>query len=213
MQKTTTALLRFIQGVVFGGIATLLVLYLSRMYLNNTMGATGAMLLNWCRDNLGMSVIFFGICAVLFTVYLVCLVAMLRHANPAINKIEALESKLDLLINLFFGIGVIWTAIGMRNALLIALSGLDAAEAARMGAFVILQRLVDGGMLVALSTTIVGGLGGYIMRMIKLWVAGAGLAALYERYEHQAAADITTRLDAIAELLQQRTEGDAGSLS
>jgi len=57
---------------------------------------------------------------------------------------------------LFFGVGVVWTAIGMRSALLSALGGLDQSAAAELGAFEILRRLVDGGILLALSTTIVG---------------------------------------------------------
>ena len=52
--------------------------------------------------------------------------------------------EVDIWINLFFGIGVIWTAIGMRGALLEGLGDLNSQSAARLGAFSILQRLVDG---------------------------------------------------------------------
>ena len=57
----------------------------------------------------------------------------------------------------------------MRNSLLVALGGLDAETAASKGAWYILRQLVDGGILLALSTTIVGGVGGYIMKVIKTW--------------------------------------------
>ena len=62
----------------------------------------------------------------------------------------------------------------MRNALLVSLGSMDAETAARKGAFSILTQLVDGGILLSLSTTIVGGIGGYFMRMIKAWTAGPG---------------------------------------
>ena len=62
---------------------------------------------------------------------------------------------------LFFGIGVIWTAIGMRSALIVGLSDLDSAMAAQLGSFEILRRLIQGGILLALSTTIFGAVGGY----------------------------------------------------
>jgi len=211
-----TALWRFVQGFAAGGIATLLVLYLMSVYGlpgRDTVAVSGALLLHWCRENLGFSVIAFGLCAILFCMYLARLAAVLRQERPLLNRVESLEAKLDLIINLFFGIGVIWTAIGMRNALLVSLSGLDAASAARLGAFAILQRLIEGGMLVALSTTIVGGLGGYLLRLIKMWAVGAGLAQVYAHQEHQAAHAITERLDTITVLLSKRREAGAGSLS
>ncbi len=216
MVRIQTAVWRFFQGFAAGGILTLLALYFISVFGmpgRDSIARSGALLLNWSRENLGFSVIAFGLCAVLFCVYLVRLSAVLHQASPSLNRIEALESKLDLLINLFFGIGVIWTAIGMRNALLVSLSGLDAASAARMGAFVILQRLIEGGMLVALSTTIVGGLGGYLLRMIKMWTVGAPLADVYARQDDQAARAITDRLDTIAGLLNRQREAGAGLLS
>jgi hypothetical protein len=70
-----------------------------------------------------------------------------------------------------------WTAIGMRDALIQALgdpsSGLDS------GAFMVLQRMVDGGILLALSTTIVGGIGGYLMRGLKSVLCGKQLNQVY----------------------------------
>ena len=93
----------------------------------------------------------------------------LRHdlsaPEPELECVARREQLLDLCASLFFGIGVIWTAVGMREALISGLG--NPALAAREGAFSILHRLVDGGILTALSTTIVGGIGGYLMRVLK----------------------------------------------
>jgi hypothetical protein len=76
---------------------------------------------------------------------------------------------------------VIWTAIGMRSALLYALGDPDIATQA--GAFAVLQRLVEGGILTALTTTIVGGVGGYMMRVLKSSLLGTRLSRYYEEQE------------------------------
>jgi len=85
---------------------------------------------------------------------------------------------------LFFGTGVIWTAIGMRSALIFALGDRDIAL--QQGAFAMLERLVDGGILLALSTTIFGGVGGYIMRVYKTVTLGT---RLQQQYDAAARAD------------------------
>ena len=43
----------------------------------------------------------------------------------------------------------------------------------------VLHKLVDGGILLALTTTIVGGVGGYVMRLVKTMVVGARLQTFY----------------------------------
>ncbi len=110
---------------------------------------------------------------------------LLRHAGaPArlrstqsrpINQIVQLDHLTDIWTTLFFGTGVIWTAIGMRSALIFALGDRDAAL--QQGAFAMLERMIDGGILLALSTTIFGGVGGYVMRVYKTISLGTQLAA------------------------------------
>ena len=85
---------------------------------------------------------------------------------------------------MFFGTGVIWTAIGMRSALIFALGDRDAAL--QQGAFAMLERMIDGGILLALSTTIFGGVGGYIMRVYKTVILGT---QLQQHYDTAARAD------------------------
>jgi hypothetical protein len=49
-----------------------------------------------------------------------------------------------------------------------------------------LERMIDGGILLALSTTIFGGIGGYLMRVYKTVTLGS---RLQHRYDQAARAD------------------------
>ena len=122
--------------------------------------------------------------------YLYQLQAMSRlfqRRQPPVDMVLRGEQLLDLCASLFFGIGVIWTAIGMRGALLFALG--DAAQVSGESGIAVLQRLVDGGILLALSTTIVGGIGGYLMRAGKQLLFGRQLAAVYLRASDDPTGD------------------------
>lgn len=141
----------------------------------------------WTRRNLGLSVLPFAITLGLYIHSLRALARRLDDRSPQ-NEIAQLEHLTDVWTSLFFGIGVIWTAIGMRSALLYALG--DPAVAAESGAFTILTRLVDGGILTALTTTIVGGIGGYMMRVIKSSYLGTRLSRYYEEQEQHHAARV-----------------------
>ena len=104
---------------------------------------------------------------------------------------------LDVWTQVFIGIGVIWTAVGMRSALQSALG--DPGAALTDDANAVLRRLVDGGILLALTTTIVGAVGGYIMRVIKTACVGAALQGYFEALERQelrALVDATQRIEA-----------------
>jgi hypothetical protein len=76
----------------------------------------------------------------------------------------------------------------MRSALLYALG--EPAVATQSGAFAVLTRLVDGGILTALTTTIVGGIGGYLMRVLKSSYLGTKLSLYYEEQEQRHAARV-----------------------
>ena len=151
---------------------------------------------DWTRRNLGLSVLPFGITLGLYVHSLRALARRLGDSSPQ-NEIGQLEHLTDVWTSLFFGIGVIWTAIGMRSALLYALG--DPAAASQSGAFAILARLVDGGILTALTTTIVGGVGGYLMRVIKSSYLGTRLSRYYEHQEQRHAARIERLLRDIRE--------------
>lgn len=151
--------------------------------------------------NLRGSVTPFAVVLLAYALELSKLSGLLAMADPPVERVLRHEQLLDLCANLFFGIGVIWTAIGMRDALLFALGQPDSAAA--QGAFTVLQRMVDGGILLALSTTIVGGIGGYLMRAGKsLWL-GQALAALYMRCSNQAATENLAALKRIERHLER----------
>lgn len=125
---------------------------------------------------------------------------LLSRADPPLEKVVRHEQLLELCANLFFGVGVIWTAVGMRDALLYALG--DPGVTATEGAFAILQRMVDGGILLALSTTIVGGVGGYLMRTIKSVALGQALNACYCRASQEPVEENLAILQRIEKLLR-----------
>jgi hypothetical protein len=152
----------------------------------------------WTRRNLGLSVLPFAITLGLYVHNLRALAGRLDVDSPA-NEIGQLEHLTEVWTSLFFGIGVIWTAIGMRSALLFALG--DPAAAAQTGAFTILTRLVDGGILTALTTTIVGGVGGYLMRVVKSSYLGNRLSRYYEQQEQHHAARVERLLGDIRDSL------------
>ncbi len=133
-------------------------------------------LAQWISRNFGWSLLPFAITLALYLSSLRQLDRRLAQNRPQ-DEVSQTEHLIDVWISLFFGIGVIWTAIGMRGALLHALGEPDIA--AQAGAFSVLQRLVDGGILTALSTTILGGMGGYLMRVTKGLYLGARLNRYY----------------------------------
>lgn len=159
--------------------------------------------LQWAYTNLGSSIPVF---AALLLAYFVTL-GRLRNAvenERAINEIVQLDHLTDIWTTLFFGAGVIWTAIGMRSALIFALGDRDMAL--QQGAFAMLERLVDGGILLALSTTIFGGVGGYIMRVYKTVTLGT---RLQQQYDTAARAD-TSEMRASLLRIEQHLSKDGG---
>lgn len=158
----------------------------------------------WVYNNLRLSLIPFSLIAVAYLHAIIQLKQALGITPTDANAVQRYEQWVDVHTSLFFGVGVIWTAIGMRSALLQALGGLDAESAASMGAFTILQRLIDGGVLLSLSTTIVGGVGGYLMRLLKSQMVGRQLNTFYQNQFESPYAQITNQLKRIEQLLAKQ---------
>ena len=57
--------------------------------------------------------------------------------------------------------------------------------------------MVDGGILLALSTTIFGGIGGYLMRVIKTIIHGNELQRFYEAHVREDSAKTQQLLEQI----------------
>lgn len=156
----------------------------------------------WLYNNLGSSIPVFAIVLLVFLVSLRRLQDSLEHDRP-VNEIIQLDHLTDIWTTLFFGTGVIWTAIGMRSALIFALG--DPENTISDGAFAILERMVDGGILLALSTTIFGGIGGYLMRVYKSVALGA---ALQHRYDLAARVDTSSMRDSL-QRIEKHLQGNS----
>ena len=191
-------------GAFFLAIVLLYVLNMSEVLAISVLDVPSVQrVLSWVYENLRLSVVPFFLTIVFYTGALWRLKHYLRDHVVSVEKIAQADHLVDIWINLFFGIGVIWTAIGMRGALLEGLGNLNAHSAAKLGAFSILQRLVDGGILLALSTTIVGAIGGYLLRLVKSLTVGTQVRAYYNRLAKQQADAVHAVLKSIDEQLNQ----------
>lgn len=181
----------FFRGLAAGALGTLLgasaALYtFSRIgWIRFDQTATGnpGELVHWAYINLGSSIPVFAILLLAYFITLGRLQNAVEEHRP-ITTIVHFDHLTDIWTTLFFGTGVIWTAIGMRSALIFALG--DRTAALEQGAFAMLERMVDGGILLALSTTIFGGVGGYAMRVYKTVTLGT---KLQQQYDNAARAD------------------------
>ncbi len=191
-------------GVLLIGAAMLYMLNMSEVVAISVLKIPSIQrVLGWTYDNLRMSVIPFLLVFLCYVGSLRRLKRYLQNPDNSADKVAQTEHLVDIWINLFFGIGVIWTAIGMRGALLEGLGDLNSQSAARLGAFSILQRLVDGGILLALSTTIFGAVGGYALRLVKSLTVGTRIKSYYNRLAQQQAESVQQVLQSIDDRLGQ----------
>ncbi|MFK7916223.1 MAG: hypothetical protein AB8B93_20085 [Pseudomonadales bacterium] len=190
-------------GIVLGGTA---------LWLTDTRAAlpalpTNAPLLQWVDVNLGFSVWLFAIVLALYGLNLSRLHRVLEY-RPVPQEAVELDQLSDVWIHLFVGIGVIWTAVGMRSALQAALS--NPGDALTDTAGNVLRDLVDGGILLALTTTIVGAIGGYLMRLGKTMLVGAALQRYYDSQHTQPMQVLIKAAERIeSRLPNQRSEQHA----
>ena len=161
--------------------------------------------MDWAYINLGASIPVFAALLIAYFITLGRLRRRLDAASP-IDHIVQLDHLTDIWTTLFFGTGVIWTAIGMRSALLYALGDREAALS--QGAFAMLERMIEGGILLALSTTIFGGIGGYMMRVYKTITLGAELQRHYDR---AARADTSEMRESLSRIEHHLRNGAAES--
>jgi hypothetical protein len=185
-----------------GVIATSLALLLVAMAAEQAMPVPGGQRAGeavvavavWSWRNLGFSLPCFLALLVLYARSLERLRSALASSQPP-EIVRQAEHLTDVWTSLFFGVGVIWTAVGMRGALVEALSDSGA------GGVEVLTRMVDGGILLALSTTIFGGVGGYLMRAWKALAVGADLARYDQRERGRDLAALRASVSAIERCL------------
>jgi len=123
----------FLEGLTAGmfgsAVGTSAVLYLLRQQQLVSFSADSLPnlkpWLEWAYANLGSSIpVFAGLLIAFFFTF-----SRLRRSvgdERPVNEIVQLDHMTDIWTTLFFGTGVIWTAIGMRSALLFALGDPDA---------------------------------------------------------------------------------------
>ncbi len=201
---------RFLQGLTAGAVGSLIggsaILYvLSRSHIvtfSDDRLPNLSHWLEWAYINLGSSIPVFALLLLAFFFSLKRLRSLLDNERP-VNQVVQFDHLTDIWTTLFFGTGVIWTAIGMRSALIYALG--DPDTTVQQGAFAILERMVKGGILLALSTTIFGGIGGYLMRVYKTITLGA---RLQQRYDQAARVDTSSMRDSLERIEQQLKDRD-----
>jgi hypothetical protein len=190
----------FLQGVFAGAAFATAAVVLAGALL----AAPGDLLdplAGWVGRNLGVAAVAFLAVGLAWLRTLGQLRTALSSDGPA-GRVVHLDGLAEVWVGLFFGVGVIWTAIGMRAALLHAIGpGGAAASGATM-----LARLVDGGILLSLSTTIVGGIGGYLMRVAKTLWLGPALRGFYQSETSRDRDEIR----AVLERIDARLEGLSG---
>lgn len=196
---------RFTRGLSAGVLLTLLAALAGTLSGHHPGAATMSSeaigtTLDWVWRNLGFSVPVFALVLVLYVSTLDRLRRALAGSAPLEDVAQA-DHLSDVWTSLFFGVGVIWTAIGMRGALVQALAGTDVGTVS--GGVAVLERMVEGGILLALSTTIFGGVGGYLMRVWKTLMVGADLKRFYERESRRDVAAVRVSLSSIERQLHQ----------
>ena len=179
----------FLPGMVAGAVIALVAMVL--IAPPPSADAQGARLVDWIALNLGSSSWLFAAVLVLFIFHVLRLRRLLEAPSERRAVVE-LDQLTDVWIHVFIGIGVIWTAVGMRAALQVTLANPDQALTDSAGS--VLKKLVDGGILLALSTTIVGAVGGYLLRLAKTLYVGA---ALHDFYDGEQRSDMRELLAAV----------------
>jgi hypothetical protein len=222
-----TARVGFLPGLAVGGALAVVALAFAAPPGPAGLAARHA-LMDWLVANLGHSSWLFAAVAGLFALHLTRLQRLLRAdqrnpggADPLAEAVVELDQLTDVWIHVFIGIGVVWTAVGMRSALQVALgdpgavvdpAGLSASHpadhSASQSASSVLARLVDGGILLALTTTIVGAVGGYLLRLAKTVCVGAALHGFYDRHQQADLRELLITVQRLERTLERRG-GDA----
>lgn len=155
---------------------------------------------NWLSVNLGLSAPLFAALTITGWIHLESLKQALNAEIKSEAKITHLEQRIDLLVALLFGVGVLYTAVGLRGALVQAIDGSSEQSASGM-----LSALVNGGILSAMTSTVLGGVLGYGLRMLKLFRVGHGLDAFYAEQELQV---IERRDSLLKDILSELKQGN-----
>jgi len=162
-------------------------------------GSASDSVIAWVQTNLGLSAVVFLLVLLFIGHTLNALINALGECELDPNKIFYLENQYDIGASLLFGTGVLFTAVGIRDALTEAILPGQAATSPTD----VLGALVSGGILSALTTTIVGRALGYGARLLKNVVVGAELERFHSLCVDRAGARQEQLLQNIHSLLKE----------
>jgi len=162
-------------------------------------GSASDSVIAWIQINLGLSAVVFLLVLLFIGHTLNALISALSECEQDPTRIFYLENQYDIGASLLFGTGVLFTAVGIRDALTEAILPGQAATSPTD----VLGALVSGGILSALTTTIVGGALGYGARLLKNVVVGAELERFHSLCVDRAGARQEQLLQNIHSLLKE----------
>jgi hypothetical protein len=162
-------------------------------------GSASDSVIAWVQTNLGLSAVVFLLVLLFIGHTLNALISALGECELDPTRIFYLENQYDIGASLLFGTGVLFTAVGIRDALTEAILPGQAATSPTD----VLGALVSGGILSALTTTIVGGALGYGARLLKNVVVGAELERFHSLCVDRAGARQEQLLQNIHSLLKE----------
>ena len=154
----------------------------------------------------GISPIFFVFAIVCFLYYLKRLRKELDIAQPDPVEIQFWDHKSNQAISWNFAIGIGFTAYGMIRALWTTIGDLPDSmdEIDPLG---LLTGLVEGGMILALATTIAGMIIGYALRYVKHHLVGKDLYRLSVDASRELIENFEKKLDNIHQTLLRIERG------
>ncbi len=155
---------------------------------------------------LGGSIYFFSGNIILYAIACLMLSQTLSRKSTDYHEINFWNTAANLSVSLFFGIGVLYTAVGMQRAFHLTLGNINQDMATSMGPWGVLERLVNGGLLMALITTIVGGALGYTLRLIKFMVFGKKLIIIKNEHDNLNSLRIIEQLSVIENIISKKKQ-------
>jgi hypothetical protein len=174
-----------LQGVFWGGLTGAVIISLHAMGLLQVLIPAWGAISHWFAINLGYSTPVFALILLAYALIWQRIHRSLQVVNVDVwEQMVHDEQLLELLTGLAFGVGVIWTALGMREALMAAFGEQAISLSASQGALAMLDNLINGGILTALTSTVVGGVLGYLLRIFKTVTLGRALNRYQDQVRH-----------------------------
>jgi hypothetical protein len=145
--------------------------------------------------HLRLSIVLFGCLLLLYAWDIARGRYLLRHNETQSSKYFFCDDRLNNTISSFFVVGGLWTCIGMINALMEV-----GTAAGNLSARDLLDKLISGGLLLALSTTVFGGFCVLLLGNLKYVFLGE------DWYSKKEELDLKDYTKAVAEAVRPHLE-------